>query len=162
MCKTPSDSRLTHLRLFHIFTCSLIVSTINFTYNQAVTQIFSPIFHPPLLNRLLTSCKSSSSLPLKKKPPFLKKDKANLSLFTMYTNTPSSKFLVLLPHSPRAMNLPTGGEKAIVDGAASPPQSLYHQGRSESISMASNANPRNEIPPSILPGGFLRLGLDTK
>lgn len=79
----------------------------------------------------------------------------------MYTYTPTSKFLVLLPHTSRAMDMPGAAGKAIVDGAASPPQSPLPQGRSDSFSMETSNTP-NEAPPSLLPGGFLKLGLDTK
>ncbi|KAK2768351.1 hypothetical protein FQN54_000205 [Arachnomyces sp. PD_36] len=79
----------------------------------------------------------------------------------MYTHTENSKFLVLLPHTPQAVSMPAVAEKAIVDGAVTPPQSPALQGRSDSFTMASSPNAQNEAPLSLLPGGFLKLGPDT-
>ena len=62
MCNSSLHSILTHLRLSHIFTCSLIVSTISFslissslpdTFPQTFFFIFSP------LHRLITASKSA-------------------------------------------------------------------------------------------------------
>ena len=83
----------------------------------------------------------------------------------MYTYTPTSKFLVLLPHTPRVMDcpLPDGAEKATVDGTASPPQSPYPaqaEGRKDFFSTETTASSPNEGPPVLFPGGFLKLGLD--